>query len=49
MANRSLSLCQSIKDGATGRVGKRPEDKIKILFNHLVECKRFRTYAQPLG
>lgn len=48
-ADGGFSLRQTIKDGTAGGVGQRVEDKIEVLFNHVVECMRFRKDAQPFG
>ena len=37
MADRRLPRGQAIEDGPTGRIGKRPEDAIEVLLNHMVE------------
>lgn len=48
-ADGGFSLRQPIKDGTAGGVRQRVEDKIEVLFNHMVECMRFRRDAQPFS
>ena len=49
MADRRLSLGQTIEDGAAGGIAKCMEDSIQIMFNHTVEYTASIADVQPIG
>lgn len=49
MADGRLPLRQAIKDGPTGWIGKRLENLIQFILNHVVEYIGTPTDTQPCG
>lgn len=49
MADGRLPLRQTIKDGPAGRIGKRLENLIQFILNHVVEYIGPPAYTQPFG